>query len=137
MVNTIYQEVTNMPECKKCKSQLVWKQPYKKGDLPINPDGKKHFCGSNLLQNLEVWKKKWKSEYRYKCPIWCHVCRRSYQSMEVCIHIKSDGFKEGVDTIEFYSDEYNQVKKREQLKKSIEKEQEDNPFDPRGQDTLT
>jgi len=37
-----------MPQCKKCRKELVWPQPYKKGDRPCEPDGKNtiHTCNS-------------------------------------------------------------------------------------------
>lgn len=38
-----------MPQCKKCRKELVWPSPYKKGDRPVEPDGKnmEHICGNS------------------------------------------------------------------------------------------
>lgn len=44
-----------MPQCKKCHKQLVWPQPYKKGDRPVEPNRKntKHICG-NTIQSCSL-----------------------------------------------------------------------------------
>ncbi len=107
-----------MPECrsKDCKAELVWKQPYHPGDRPVNPDGTKHVCKATLFGNLENWKKKWDTVYRYQVPIWCNVCNKHYHMNEVCPHIRYDGFIEGVDTVEFYSDRWSAKKRRENLR---------------------
>jgi len=60
-----------MPQCreKKCGEKLVWKTPYKKGDLPINPDGTKHTCRYKT-------KRSWKTnKYDY---IHCPLCPEHY-----------------------------------------------------------
>jgi len=113
-----------MTECKKCKEELRWKQPYHKGDLPINLDGTTHSCRGTLFQNLENWKKKWDTVYKFKCPIYCNVCMRTYKHTAICAHLRGDGFIEGVDTVEFYSDKYTAVKRRSQIKYDKKKEAE-------------
>jgi len=103
-----------MIECrsKNCKKELMWKQPYHKGDRPVNLDGSKHICSATIFGNLENWKKKWDTVYKFKVPIWCNMCHKHYNMHEVCKHIRHDGFIEGVDTVEFYSDKYSAVKRR-------------------------
>ena len=122
-----------MPVCNKCHIKLLWKQPYDKtkpfSENVTGLDRKPHKCREELRENLEGWYKIWKSVERYKVPIWCYICNRSFKSKEVCIHIQSDGFKEGIDTCEFYSDSYSSVKRRETLKKYMQKQE--NPYDPR------
>ena len=120
-----------MPECKKCHAPLIWGQPYKKGDLPVNPNGSKHMCGGKQRQELEFWGRKWKDDIRYTVPIWCYVCEKTYPRDAVCNHILSDGFIEGVDTCEFYSDRWSAVKNRERLKAARKKASEVNEYDPR------
>jgi hypothetical protein len=39
-----------MPECRKCKAELKWPQPYNKGDRPVNQDGTAHDCGSDPMK---------------------------------------------------------------------------------------
>ena len=33
-----------MPSCRICNKPLIWKQPYKKGDRPVEKDGSIHNC---------------------------------------------------------------------------------------------
>jgi hypothetical protein len=33
-----------LPSCKFCNKPLLWKQPYKKGDRPVEKNGKPHNC---------------------------------------------------------------------------------------------
>jgi len=105
-----------MTECRKCRVELSWKQPYHKGDLPVNMDGTMHSCKGTLFQNLESWKKKWDTEYRFKVPIWCNMCHKHYKRELICSHLREDGFIEGIDTVEFYSDKYTAVKRRALIK---------------------
>lgn len=68
-----------------------------------------HDCKKNPFdkkQKMDEWFKKWKDRYRYKVPIWCTFCNKSYPYTDVCDHIRSDGFREGKDTCEFYADSY-------------------------------
>lgn len=120
-----------MPDCRKCGAVLMWNQPYKKGDLPTNTNGSKHMCGGAMMQALEVWKKKWEATKKYKVLIYCNECLKAYRNTEVCEHILADGFTEGVDTVEFYSDKCSAVKKREMLRTARKKEEKKNEFDPR------
>ena len=101
-----------MTECKNCKAELVWKQPYHKGDLPVNPDGRMHSCKGTEYKNLEIWKQKWDTVTKYNVPIYCNMCQRTYKYTSVCKHMITDGFIEGTDTVEFYSDRYTAVKRR-------------------------
>lgn len=117
------------PECRRCRAQLMWKQPYKKGDLPVNPNGSIHTCRGSLFQNLEVWKRKWDEIWVYQVPIYCSMCLRSFKREFVCKHIRSDGFRESIDTVEFYSDKYTAVKRRAMLK--AEKKRALEPKKPR------
>jgi len=120
-----------MPNCRKCNSPTIWNQPYKKGDLPVNPNGTKHMCGGTLIQSLEVWKKKWDNTEKFKMPVWCHKCRKGYSYYAVCKHILNDGFVQGVDTCEFYGDSWKAVKRREILRAARKKEEKPNEYDPR------
>ncbi len=115
-----------MPECrsKDCKTELMWKQPYHPGDRPVNLDGTVHSCKATLFGNLENWKKKWDTVYRFKVPIWCNVCNKHYNMHNVCTHIRADGFIEGVDTVEFYSDKWSAKKRRENLRAAKKRESE-------------
>jgi len=112
------------PQCRRCKQDLIWKQPYKKGDLPVNVNGSTHKCRDSLFQNLEVWKRKWDEVEVYKMPINCSICMRTFKREFVCKHIRGDGFREGIDTVEFYSDRYTAVKHRAALKAERKKEAE-------------
>ena len=71
-----------------------------------------HSCKGTAFKNLEVWKKKWDTQTKYKVPIYCNVCNQKYTFNSVCEHMKRDGFIEGTDTVEFYSDRYTAVKRR-------------------------
>jgi hypothetical protein len=33
-----------MSNCKNCGNEIKWKEPYTKGDGPLNLDGSSHFC---------------------------------------------------------------------------------------------
>ena len=47
--------------CKRCKDpeELEWKQPYKKGDLPVRKiDGKSHICNQALMDKERMRPKK-------------------------------------------------------------------------------
>ena len=40
----ICQRVRKLALCKACNKPLTWKQPYKKGDRPVEKDGSVHNC---------------------------------------------------------------------------------------------
>jgi len=43
------------PTCRDCGAKLVWAQPYKAGNPPIEADGSKHICGTvTTTQNPQV-----------------------------------------------------------------------------------
>jgi len=46
-----------MPVCNdiKCRAVLTWKQPYKKGDRPVNPDGTMHYCKHKNFRPVKRW----------------------------------------------------------------------------------
>jgi len=52
-----------MPECRKCGENLIWKKPYKKGDIPIDPNGKTHYCRDKNTKHKFT-----KNDY-IKCPL--------------------------------------------------------------------
>jgi len=107
-----------VPECrsKDCKAELMWKQPYHPGDRPVNPDGTKHVCRATFFGNLENWKKKWDTVFKFQVPHFCNICQRSFKPHNICSHMRADGFIEGVDTVEFYSDKWTAVKRREHIR---------------------
>lgn len=43
-----------MPSCRKCRKQLVWPQPYKKGDKPVEVGGNKHICPATYRSQSSV-----------------------------------------------------------------------------------
>jgi len=107
-----------MPECRKCKQELVWKQPYHKGDRPTNTNGKPHFCGGKKIYSgvTADWARRWDTIFKFKVPIFCSTCGRAYKREAVCDHIRNDGFIEGTDTCEFYSDKWSSVQRRKNIK---------------------
>jgi len=120
-----------MPNCRKCNSPTIWKQPYKQGDLPVNPNGSRHSCGGTLAQEREVYMKKWHATEKFKVPIYCYDCEKSHIYTDVCQWMRDQGFVEGVDTCEFWSDKWSAIKKREMLKAHRKKEVKKNEYDPR------
>jgi hypothetical protein len=44
-----------LAKCKYCNIQLKWKQPYKKGDRPVELSGKQHDCPKYVRKNKEVY----------------------------------------------------------------------------------
>jgi len=53
------------------------------------------------------------------------MCHKHYNMHEVCKHIREDGFIEGVDTVEFYSDKYTAVKRRLGIRAAKKKKREE------------
>jgi len=109
-----------MPECNDCHTKLYWIN-YKKGDRPKNNDGSVHTCGNTKVQSGKIqagkitpdaWKIKFLKVYKWKVPIYCNMCGRTYKPTSVCEHIRFDGFVEGRDTTTFYSDNWQATKKR-------------------------
>ena len=79
-----------------------------------------HDCKKNPAEQKrkqDEWFKKWKDRFRYKVPIWCCVCNKSFPYTDVCDHIRADGFEEGRDTCEFYADSYGAHNRREAVRK--------------------
>lgn len=77
--------------CKACNKPLIWKQPYKKGDRPVEKDGSTHNCpmwkGKNE-EKITSYGKKYEYE---RCP-YCKgsnygYCRKGTNDMEV--HVKA------------------------------------------------
>lgn len=93
-----------------------------------------HSCDKNPFdvrkrkeEDMSKWKHKFDVEKKFEIPIYCPRCNIAYKPTAVCGHILSDGFKEGIDTIEFYSDNPKQVEKRHLIKKT---QQLKEPKDP-------
>ena len=89
-----------MPTCRGCDKELIWKQPYKKGDRPVEKDGSQHNCkkwfGSNntrFAKNSgdEGWKG-YKKLYEYERCLYCKgsnygYCRKGTKDLET--HVKA------------------------------------------------
>jgi len=43
-----------MPSCRTCNKPLIWKQPYKKGDRPVEKDGSIHNCSKLQKENDDL-----------------------------------------------------------------------------------
>jgi ssDNA-binding Zn-finger/Zn-ribbon topoisomerase 1 len=43
-----------MPSCRICNKPLIWKQPYKKGDRPVEKDGSIHNCSKLQKENVDL-----------------------------------------------------------------------------------
>ena len=43
-----------MPSCRICNKPLIWKQPYKKGDRPVEKDGFTHNCSKWQKENADL-----------------------------------------------------------------------------------
>ena len=43
-----------MPSCRICNKPLIWKQPYKKGDRPVENDGSTHNCSKWQKENADL-----------------------------------------------------------------------------------
>jgi len=43
-----------MPSCRICNKPLIWKQPYKKGDRPVEKDGSTHNCSKWQKENTDL-----------------------------------------------------------------------------------
>ena len=89
-----------MPTCKACDKPLVWKQPYKKGDRPMEKDGSKHDCkkwaeseNTRFAKNNsnENWKG-YVKKYEYERCLYCKgsnygYCRKGTKDLET--HMKA------------------------------------------------
>ena len=82
-----------------------------------------HKCQNKLQQKkeqaekLDLWYQNWKTRWKYKVPIWCYACNKSYPYTDVCQHIRADGFIEGKDTCEFYADSYSARQRRDAIRR--------------------
>ena len=84
-----------LPTCRACSKELLWKQPYKKGDRPTEKDGSKHDCkkwlGNENNSSKENWKG-YKKIYEFeRCP-YCKgsnygYCRKGTKDLET--HVKA------------------------------------------------
>jgi len=84
-----------MSKCRYCPAVLKWKQPYKKGDFPVELDGKKHNCPNRRqssresMYNFDMWAEPSPPRKKYtfcgKCKTlckeedvfqwWCNTCK--------------------------------------------------------------
>jgi len=81
-----------------------------------------HNCDQNPYdrrKKIDDWEKRFQKNTRFLAPVWCNVCKVAYRSNSVCGHILRDGFKEGVDSIKFYSDHPQMVQRRNLIKKRV------------------
>ena len=86
--------------CKACNKPLIWKQPYKKGDRPVEKDGSQHNCKkwfesdntrfskNNKDDNYKGYRKNYEYE---RCP-YCKgsnygYCRKGTKDLET--HMKA------------------------------------------------
>ena len=93
-----------------------------------------HYCDKNPFdvkkrneEKLLKWKTKFDKDKKFDIPIYCPRCNIAYKPTAVCGHLLESGFLEGIDTIEFFSDNPKMVELRKQrLKEFLEKNKEKN-----------
>jgi len=114
-----------MAKCRWCKTEGL---TYKFNEnLNVNKLWDKnreifHNCDQNPYdrrKKIDDWEKRFQKNTRFLAPVWCNVCKVAYRSNSVCGHILRDGFKEGVDSIKFYSDHPQMVQRRNLIKKRV------------------
>ena len=84
-----------MPTCRACSKELVWKQPYKKGDRPTEKDGSKHDCKKWFGYENNSSKENWKGHrkiYEFEHCLYCKgsnygYCRKGTNDLDV--HVKA------------------------------------------------
>ena len=84
-----------LPTCRGCSKELVWKQPYKKGDRPMEKDGSKHDCKKLFGNENNGSKENWKGQgkkYEYEHCSYCKgsnygYCRKGTKDLET--HVKA------------------------------------------------
>jgi len=97
-----------LPKCNSCPAILTWKQPYKKGDRPVEKNGKPHNC-PNLkggktssyasgAYNYDPFNGDEEAKARYMKAIetwevWCDECKSKYRLKDPCDHHIPDGYK--------------------------------------------
>ena len=88
-----------LPICRGCSKELVWKQPYKKGDRPLEKDGSKHDCKKWFESDNTRFAKNNKNDeykgyrklYEYeRCP-YCKgsnygYCRKETKDLEIHVN---------------------------------------------------
>ena len=115
-----------MAKCNFCgKDAFIFRMDESSGKTRLWNDniGIFHTCDENPYdrkQKLESWKTKWDLKKKFDVPIYCPRCNIAYNPKSVCGHILSDGYVEGVDTAEFYSDNPKMAERRNLIKKSRE-----------------
>jgi hypothetical protein len=122
-------------KCLKCGEEgLVWRYSDLKGKSVLFNASRElpHDCkivGTNPNNNmLDEWSKKYHESMKFKMDIWCHICEVHYNKNSVCGHILKTGFKEGVDTIEYFTDRWDMIelrrKRQKEMKLQIMKDRE-------------
>lgn len=114
-----------MPKCNYCKAPGISyrfdENQYVNRQWDNNRESW-HNCDQNpneIRKRLDNWHEKFDKKIKYLVPIYCSICDFAYRPDTVCGHILKDGFKEGKDTVDFYSDSPKKVQRRNLIKKEL------------------
>lgn len=115
-------------KCLKCgEDGLVWRYSDLKGKSILFNASRElpHDCkvvGNSQNNMIEDFSKKYHESIKYKMDIWCHICEVHYNRDSVCGHILKTGFREGIDTIEYFTDKWDMVELRRKRRKEMEEQ---------------